>query len=223
MIRKLASSLVALALLAGLGWLIVSRWTPGREAYPTQGVDVSDIQGEIDWNAARSAGVDFAYIKASAGSDLRDDRFAGNWTGTAAAGIRRGAYHFFSLCRTGREQATNVIALVPREAEALPPAIAFEFDGNCEQRPSRESLLAEIATFIQMVEAHSEKPIMIQVTREFENQYRISEALNRPLWLRSTGLRPSYGAHPWVMWQANRLRRIDGIDGPVSWNVVRPQ
>ena len=223
MIRKLAALIVALALLAGLGWLIVSRWTPGREAYPTQGVDVSDVQGEIDWKAARSAGVDFTYIKASEGSDLRDDRFAGNWAGTAAAGIRRGAYHFFSLCRTGRGQATNFIALVPREAEALPPAIALDFDGNCEQRPSRDSLLAELATFIQMVEAHSEKPIMIQVTRAFETQYRISDALNRPLWLTSTVLAPSYGGHAWVMWQANRLRRIDGIEGPVSWNVVRPQ
>ncbi len=223
MIRKLAFSLVALALLAGLGWLGVSRWTPDREAYPTQGVDVSHIQGEIDWKAARSAGVDFAYIKASEGSDLRDDRFASNWTTTTEAGVKRGAYHFYSLCRTGREQATNFIALVPREAEALPPAIALEFDGNCEQRPSRKNLLAELATFIQMVEAHSEKPIMIQVTRAFETQYRISEALNRPLWLTSTVLAPSYGGHDWVMWQASRLRRIDGIDGPVNWNVVRPQ
>ena len=223
MIRKLAALILALALLAGLGWLGVSRWTPGRDAYPTQGVDVSHIQGDIDWKAVRSAGVDFAYVKATEGSNLRDDRFASNWTGTTEAGVKRGAYHFFSLCRTGREQATNFIALVPREAVALPPAIALEFDGNCEQRPSRDSLLAELATFIQMVEAHSEKPIMIQVTREFETQYRISEALNRPLWLQSTGLKPSYGSHVWVMWQANRLRRIDGIEGPVSWNVVRPQ
>ena len=223
MFRKLAYVLVAIVLFAGMGWLGVSHWTPSRGAYPTQGVDVSHDQGEIDWNAARSAGADFAYVKASEGSDMRDDRFASNWTGAAEAGVKRGAYHFFSLCRTGRQQATNFIAMVPREAEALPPALALEFEGNCKQRPSRDSLLAEVATFIQMVEAHSEKPVMIHVTRAFENQYRISEALNRPLWLRSTGLAPSYGAHAWVMWQANRLRRVDGIEGPVDWNVVRPQ
>ena len=223
MIRKLASLIIALALLAGLGWLGVSRWTPGRETYPVQGVDVSRIQGEIDWNAVHSAGADFAYIKASEGSDLRDDRFAGNWAGTADAGLKRGAYHFFSLCRTGRAQATNFIAMVPREDEALPPAAVLALVGNCELRPSRDRLLAEVATFIQMVEAHSEKPIMIQVTRDFESRYRISEAINRPLWLRSTGLKPGYGAHDWVMWQASRMHRMEGIDGPVDWNVVRPQ
>jgi lysozyme len=223
MIRKLAALMIVLSLLAGLGWLGVSRWTPNRETYPVQGIDISGVHGEIDWNAVHSAEVDFAYAKASEGADLRDNRFASNWAGAAEAGMKRGAYHVFSLCRTGREQATNFIAMVPREAEALPPAIELEFDNNCERRPSRDLLLAEIATFIQMVEAHSEKPIMIRMTRDFESRYRISEAIDRPLWLQRAGLKPNYGAHDWVMWQASRMRRIEGIDGVVDWNVVHPQ
>jgi lysozyme len=223
MLRKLASTFVALVLLAALGWRFATRWAPDRQTYPTQGIDVSHHQGEIDWNAARSAGVDFVYIKASEGSDMRDDRFAANWAGAATADIKRGAYHFFSLCRPGREQATNFIALVPREAEALPHALDLEFGGNCGKRPPRDALLGEVATFIQMVEAHSEKPMILYVTREFEDQYRVSEAIDRPLWLRRTGLEPSYGNHPWVMWQANPRRRVDGIAGPVDWDVVRPQ
>jgi lysozyme len=223
MLRKLALTIAALALLAGLGWRFATHWSPDRGAFPTQGIDVSHYQGEIDWNAARAAGVDFAYIKASEGSDLRDDRFAANWAGTAAAGIKRGAYHFFSLCTPAREQATNFIALVPREAESLPHALDLEFGGNCAARPPRQALLAEVATFIEMVEAHSEKPVMLYLTREFEDQYRVSEAIDRPLWLRRVGLAPHYGAHPWVMWQANPKRRVDGIEGSVDWNVVRPQ
>jgi len=223
MIRKLALAIGVLAFVAGLGWWYLTGWAPDRGTYPTQGVDVSHYQGEIDWNAARAAGVDFAYIKASEGGDLRDERFAANWSGTAEAGIKRGAYHFFSLCKPGREQATNFIALVPREADALPHALDLEFGGNCAARPTRQALLAEVATFIQMVEAHSEKPMMLYLTREFEEQYKVGEAIDRPLWLRRIGLAPDYGAHPWVMWQANPKRRVDGIEGPVDWNVVRPQ
>ena len=223
MIRKLALLITALALIAGFGWRGFTHWAPGRDAYPTQGIDVSHDQGEIDWKAARVAGVDFAYIKASEGGDLRDDRFAANWSGTAEAGIKRGAYHVFSLCRPAREQATNFIAMVPREAAALPHALDLEFGGNCAARPTRQALLAEVATFIQMVEAHSERPVMLTLTREFEAQYKVSEAIDRPLWLRRIGLAPDYGAHAWVMWQANPKRRVDGIEGPVDWNVVRPQ
>lgn len=223
MIRKLALLISTLALLAGLGWFGFVHWAPGRDSYPTQGVDVSHDQGEIDWKAAQAAGVDFAYIKASEGGDFRDDRFAANWARTAEAGIKRGAYHVFSLCRPVKEQATNFIAMVPREADALPHALDLEFGDNCTTRPTRDALLANVAIFIRMVEAHSEKPMMLTITREFEKQYRVSEAINRPLWLRRIALTPDYGAHPWVMWRANPRRRVDGIEGPVDWNVVRPQ
>lgn len=223
MLRKLVFIIAGMALLAGLGWRFVTHWGPGRTAFPTQGIDVSQVQGVIDWKAARAAGVDFAYVRASQGSDMRDERFAANWPESAAAGVKRGAYHVFSLCRPGREQATNFIALVPREEAALPHALDLEFEGNCAARPPRQTLIAEIATFIEMAEAHSEKPMILYMTREFEDQYRVIEAIDRPLWLRRAGLEPGYGGRPWVMWQANPKRHVDGIEGEVDWDVVRPQ
>lgn len=222
-LKGLLGLLLAGAIVAGGGWYAFTHWSPPRETYPTQGIDVSHHQGKIDWRAVRAAGADFAYIKASEGGDLRDDRFAENWRTANEAGVKRGAYHFFTLCKPGRDQATNFIAMVPREAEALPPALDLEFGGNCANRPARDALLAEIATFIEMVEAHSEKPVMLYMTREFEDQYKVSEAVDRPLWLRSIYFEPGYGAHPWVMWQANPRRSVDGVEGPVDWNVVRPQ
>ena len=223
MIRKLVLLLAGLVVLGGLGWIGLASWTPSRAAYPTQGVDVSEANGEIDWKAAHAAGVDFAYLRASEGSELRDERFAANWAQTAEAGVKRGATHVFNLCTSARDQATNFIAMVPREAEALPHALDLEFGDNCLTRPTRQALLGEVAIFIQMVEAHSEKPMMLYLTREFEDRYHISEAIDRPLWLLRIGLTPGYGAHPWVMWQANPRHRVDGIEGPVDWDVVRPQ
>jgi lysozyme len=209
--------LLALAL-----WMIARSWHPSDADYPVQGIDVSHHQGTINWNEARADGVNFAYLKASEGADLRDPLFAENWDGTAKAGVRRGAYHFFTLCRLARDQATNFISVVPREAGALPPALDLEFGGNCSSRPSRAVLLAELAVFIKMVEAHSEQPVVLYLTKEFDEQYQISSSINRPLWLRSLFFPPVYGNHPWVMWQASNLRSVDGISGRVDWNVVRP-
>ena len=71
-----------------------------QEAAPRQwevfGVDVSVYQGEVDWAVLAGQGVDFAFIKATEGSSLQDVRFAENWTNAQAAGVRVGAYHFFS-------------------------------------------------------------------------------------------------------------------------------
>jgi lysozyme len=216
MLNRLTLGLAVFALLAaGLFWFAVS-WRPNLAAYPIQGIDVSHHNGEIAWPSVA------ADIKATEGADMRDPRFAENWMGASRAGMRRGAYHFFTLCRLASDQATNFISTVPRDPQALPAAIDLEFGGNCSERPARQVLLQELATFIQEVEAHTGKPIVIYTTKEFENQYRVSEAINRQLWLRSLVFPPTFGARPWAMWQASSFRQVDGISGRVDWNVVRP-
>jgi lysozyme len=72
----------------------------------------------IHWEILRHQGVDFAYIKASEGGDFRDKKFTANWDAAAHAGIRRGAYHFFTLCRLGAEKRLTFSE--PCLATALP-------------------------------------------------------------------------------------------------------
>ncbi len=207
---------------AGLGlWHAAGTWTPSRSAHPTQGIDVSHHQGEIDWTALPAQGVDFAYIKATEGGDHRDRLFAANWRGAGQAGIRRGAYHFFTLCRPGADQAANVIATVPREADMLPIAVDLEYMGNCSARPSREQLHGELDAFVRRVEAHFGQPVILYLTREFDEDYQVSATVQRQLWLRSLVVEPGWTARPWTIWQVSSFHRLDGIDGPVDWNVWR--
>jgi lysozyme len=222
LMKRFLFALAAVALLALLLWFFAMRWTPSRTTYPLQGIDISAEQGDIDWRKVRADGTDFAYIKASEGADIRDTRFAENWQAAREAGLRRGATHGFTLCRLARDQATNFIATVPREANMLPAALNLGFDDGCPARPDRKVLLTEIALFIEMVEAHTGKAMIIHMTKDFEETYQISNAVDRSLWLRRMFLAPNYGSHPWVIWQASNKKRIDGIAGPVSWNVVQP-
>ncbi|MBY8823095.1 GH25 family lysozyme [Sphingomonas colocasiae] len=217
-----ALALAALAALAGALYAYALQWRPSIEQYPLQGVDVSHHQGEIHWPSVKAAGAEFAYIKATEGADHRDTRFAENWQQSETAGLKHGAYHFYTLCRPAIDQATNFIATVPREEQALPPAVDLEFGGNCAARPSRETLIADLTSFLEMIEAHAGKPAILYVTSEFEDTYAISRGIHRTLWLRRLFLPPNYGERPWVMWQASSVRRIEGIEGPVDWNVVRP-
>src|SRR3990172_4519727 len=94
--------------------------------YPVVGIDVSNHQGVIDWPKVRASGIAFAYIKATEGGDFRDKSFERNWQDSAKAGMPRGAYHFFTACKSGAEQAGNFIAAVPRESGSLPPVIDVE-------------------------------------------------------------------------------------------------
>jgi lysozyme len=74
-------------------------------AMPVQGIDVSNWQGDIDWNKVRAAGTQFAFIKATEGGDYLDPKFAQNWQAAKSVGIPRGAYHMVYWCRAAHEQA----------------------------------------------------------------------------------------------------------------------
>jgi lysozyme len=211
---------VALVLAAVLVW-IATHWRPGLSRYPVQGIDVSHDNGQIFWPTVAADGVNFAYIKATEGADMHDPAFAANWDGAAKAGLRRGAVHFFTLCRPASDQATNFMAYVPRDNNALPAALTLQFAGNCSARPGRSILLREIATFIRMAEEHSGKPMILHIEDEFEAEYRVSEAINRSLWLNASLFPPTYGAKSWAMWQSSTIMRVRGISGGVNWNVVR--
>ncbi|MES2442919.1 MAG: GH25 family lysozyme [Pseudomonadota bacterium] len=220
--KRAGIGLLAVVGLAIAAWLFAINWRPSESAYPRQGIDVSRHQGLIDWETVARQSVDFAYIKASEGGDLRDWRFEENWRGADRVGIARGAYHFFTLCTPGDAQAANFIAAVPADSKMLPPAVDLEFGGNCAGRPTPETLITELMVFIRTVEDHYRRPVTLYLTREFDAGYRVSAKVPRKLWLRSLVWEPGWGARPWSMWQASSFRRVPGIAGRVDWNVARP-
>lgn len=197
---------------------------PSRERFPIQGIDVSRHQGTIDWPAVAATGaVQFAYIKATEGGDFQDASFRENWVKAKQAGIARGAYHFFTLCRPGKDQAKNFLATVPREPGALPFAIDLEFGGNCGARPSAQALIAELADFLNEVRrVHPETPVFY-VTYDFYDRYmknNIGQFPDHHLWLRNIFYEPAQkNCDRWRLWQFAHRGRLDGIAGPVDLNV----
>ena len=192
---------------------------PSRTKYPIRGVDVSHHQGTIDWTAVKAAGISFAYIKASEGNESRDPMFVRNWSGAAAAGIARGAYHFFLLDTDGGRQAQNFSQTVPVEPNTLPPAIDLEFSGfNRQRRPSRALFAKELAAFVDALTERYKKPPAIYTTSEFMNQYLRSMAVEC-LWTREVLMRPRMDPNDWVFWQFSGRGRVGGIPTFVDLNV----
>lgn len=209
----------AALLAAGYGYYL--DFEPDRARFPVRGVDVSHHQGAIDWTALKTGGIAFAYIKASEGGDFRDPKFAENWRGAARAGIARGAYHFFTLCRKGSAQARLFIAVVPKTPGALPPAVDLEFGGNCARRPSRAALQIELASFLKALEAHYRVRPILYTTRAFHDAYLRGAFKGYGFWVRSIYLEPDFRTSSWLIWQFHERARKPGITGPVDLNVFR--
>jgi lysozyme len=213
-----AASLVLACLVAAGGFLYFQTFSPDRGRYPVRGIDVSHHQGPIDWRRVAADDIAFAVIKATEGGDHVDDAFAANLRQARAAGLAVGAYHFFTFCRPGADQARNFISVVPRDQPLLPPVVDIEFGGNCPQRPSPEQLDAELQAFLGPVEAAFGKPAIVYVTDEAAGAYA-GQIVGRPRWLRSLALRPRQD--DWIYWQYHNRGRVDGISGDVDLNVLQ--
>ncbi|MDI9238514.1 GH25 family lysozyme [Lysobacter sp. LF1] len=215
--RILLGALGTSALIIASVWLWFRTWEPDRARFPLRGIDVSHHQGAIDWGAVADDDIAFVYLKASEGGDHHDRRFLQNWAAARNAGLATGAYHFFTFCRPGAEQADNFIARVPVTDDALPPAVDLEFGGNCGRAPTAKQMRSELDAYLARVEAAYRKPAVLYVTPEFLQAYR--DALpTRALWRRAIVRTPDASA-PWTVWQYHNRGRVQGITGPVDLNV----
>lgn len=222
MTSRLLYPFVALLVLACI-WIAVmfmrpESFPPDRRNYPVRGIDVSHHQGTIDWKRVAADDVAFAILKATEGGDHLDTRFAANLAQALDAGLDVGAYHFFTFCRPGGEQAANFIATVPRDPRLLPPVVDIEFHGNCPERPTPAKLLAELTAFLEPVEAHFGKPAVIYLPDDAAIRYG-SVMPDRLHWVRSLSAHP--GNERWVYWQYDDQGRVDGIEDDVDLNVLQ--
>lgn len=187
------------------------------------GVDVSRWQGEIDWAKLRSRGANFAYIKATDGGDHLDPMFKKNWRRAQAAGLKRGAYHFFYWCRTAGEQADWFIRNVPREADALPPVIDVEYNGesSCKRRLSPARVREKMQVFMDKLERHYGQRPIIYTAPDFYRDNLDGAFPNHPFWLRSVAAHPSkvYPGRKWIFWQYSGSGLSHGVDGRIDLNV----
>lgn len=216
----LVAALAGFALLATATFAILGGWWSPLAARYVQGVDVSHHQGAIDWRTLAADDIAFAYIKATEGADHVDARFAFNWREAAAAGLYRGAYHFFTLCRSGASQAQNFIAVVPRETGALPAAVDLEHMGPCRRGPTMTDVVTEARIFMDALEAHYGVRPIIYTTREFHDAY-LSNVTGERFWIRSLGVPPRFRERDWIIWQHHNRGHKRGVSGPIDLNAFR--
>jgi lysozyme len=191
--------------------------------YPVHGTDAARFQTSIDWDAARANGVSFAFIKATEGGDLVDPMFKAHWAAARAAGVRRGAYHFWYHCRPGIEQARWFIRNVPRGAGDLPPVLDIEWtptSPTCTRRTPGAELRRETEAFMDAIEAHYGQRPIVYVSPDIYRDAGLGQLRRAEFWLRTVAGHPSevYPGQDWTFWQYSSTAVIPGILGAADAN-----
>lgn len=225
--RRVVAWVLGLVLLAatvgGVFWFWwLPNWRPPLADGERYGIDVSAHQGEVDWRRVARDDIAFAYMKATEGRDFTDRYFERNWAGAGEAGLDRGAYHFFTLCSPGLEQARHFLRVAsPADgAGLLAPALDLELGGNCSRRPAAAVVQAEVDVFLAEVERAWSRPVVLYVGDDWEGEYPIrARREGRPLWHRRFVRKPNVDG--WTIWQFQWYAKVDGVPGQVDLNVMR--
>lgn len=219
--------IAAIVLLLGLvgavaGWWHLRHWLPDRSRYPVQGVEVGTIEGAVDWPALKAVGADFAYLDASASAFARDPAFVKNLEDARAAGLQVGAVHLYDPCQPAERQAANFVTVIPRDAKMLPPAVDLDrLAEDCPVRVSDAKVESELTTFLNQIETHTGKAVILKLSRRFEARYHVAATIDRNLWVSGERFEPDYTGRPWTLWTANTHLVTEAGDEPLRWVVVQ--
>jgi lysozyme len=195
--------------------IFINKWFV-NEANSTIGVDVSAYQADINMNMLKDQNIEFIYIKATEGSAHKDARFAENWKNAEEAGLRSGAYHFFSYDSEGKTQAENFIEQVGPDLKGrLLPVVDVEYYGDKEQNPpEKEAVVRELRAYLELIEQEYGVKPMIYTRSDVYDKYLKGEFDEYKKWMSSlyTPLNWNY-KDDWYIWQYLNRGVLEGYSG----------
>jgi lysozyme len=185
------------------------------------GIDVSEYQGEIDWQTVADSGVSFCFVKCTEGAQSSDPMFATNWAAMKSVGIIRSAYHFFVASKDPVVQANNFLRLTQKvwEDSDLPPVLDLE--KTYFLNPS--SIIDRAQIWLNTVErALGRKPILYTFPNFWhEGLGDIQRLSNYPLWIAHYETDNPWvpgGWKDWVFHQYSESGSTPGIEGDCDLN-----
>ena len=207
----LALGAVMTAVTVGVS-VLLSTAVVNRKRYPVFGVDVSNYQGEVDWQRLEEQGVQFAYIKATEGSGYVDESARRNIEDSAQTGVKRSCYHFFSFDSSGHTQAQNFINTVPRESIDMPPVVDIEYYADkIYNKPTVDEAEEILLPLLDELEAYYGVKPVIYTTMPVYFRYVRKICGEYPLWIRCKQTEPEFA--DWTFWQYDDHGELEGCYG----------
>lgn len=192
------------------------------------GVDLSKYNKEVDFEALKEAGMDFAMIRLGArgygsGQILLDEKFTDYMSRAAGAGLDTGVY-FFSQAVSAQEaveEANFVIQNLAAYHITWPIAFDMEYVENDTARIealSREEKTTVAKAFLDTVKAAGYKPMLYGNKAWLIKELDLTKLTGYDIWLSEQTDVPDY-PYQFQMWQYTLDGDVRGVDGDVNLNI----
>ena len=198
------------------------------EKISIQGIDVSYHQGDIDWEAVKSDGIEFAMLRVGyrgyeTGNINIDERFHEYAQGALEAGLDIGVY-FYSQAITPEEaveEAQAVLAELGEYNVMYPVVFDWEIVGEETARTnsvSAETLNECAAVFCNTIARGGYIPMIYSVKRMALFKLDMSKLAGFDFWLAEYREEPEF-PYMFTIWQYASDGRVNGIEGDVDLNM----
>lgn len=184
------------------------------------GFDVSQFQGEINWNEIDSVEgkfpLQFVFIRATAGNDKEDIRFDENWIEAKKYNFIRGAYHYYRPNENSIEQAENFIKTVKLKKGDFPPVLDIE---KMPENQSIDSLKVGLRRWLKKVDEHYKVRPIIYTGEKYYNDFLKEDFPEYTFWVANYNFFVEEIKDDWLFWQFTEKARIEGINERVDINI----
>ncbi|KAG0033012.1 hypothetical protein BGZ81_009569 [Podila clonocystis] len=177
--------------------------------YAVPGIDVTELQGDVNWKAAGEAGKQFAYIMATRSIDYVNPFFSKQLDGAKIRRIVRGSFHYAEPnSSSGADQATYFLCNGGEwcnDGHTLPGAIMLE-DGPNEDicwGLGPDAMVAWVMDFSATYKNKTGRLPVIYTTNDW--------------WVQCTENSATFSDHP--LWIADYYEMSDPIPG--GWTFYR--
>lgn len=194
------------------------------------GIDVSEHQLDIDWEAVREAGIEFVIIRAggrgySEGVLYTDARAQEYYAGAKAAGLKIGAYFFSQALDTREAVEEALLALEITRDWELDFPLVYDWEYISADARTADMTAAKVTScaqaFCRTVSEGGRTPMVYFNPHHAENLMDLSRLKAYDFWLAMYSDRMTF-PYRVDMWQYTCQGQVPGIEVDVDINLYFP-
>lgn len=192
-------------------------------------LDVSEHQGDIDWNKVKESGITNVFIRCGyrgyeSGNLYEDKTFKTNITQALDLGFNVGVYFFSQAIDTHEaiDEAYFVNELIKDYQLQLPVVFDYEYIDYATSRIqalSYQQLTDNALAFLSKIDELGHEPMIYGSISWFNDIYDLNQIMNYPLWIAHYNDYPEF-THQFSIWQYSESATITGIDEQVDLNLM---
>lgn len=196
-----------------------------------RGIDVSEFQGEIDWDEVKKAGYDFVFVRAGhrmfeSGDLLTDSRAVKNMKRAKKAGLDVGVYVFSQAVSEteAREEAQLCLDVIKKSGVEITLPVVFDPEIQTEYIArinyiSGEQFTDNAVAFCKKIEKAGFTPAIYTNCSTETDILDMSRLDNAVIWYADYGIIPE-SPYRFTFWQYSNTGWVEGIpEGMTDLNV----